>query len=107
VLGCAQAYSGGEWDHVLPRSAYPRLRDTFANIALACRSCHYLKDRFDPGGEEKDSWGRRTDLTDVERELLIQRVRDFLKPKREKYDETIRSAQKLLRTPRTDSSATE
>lgn len=99
VLTCAQAYRCASWDHILPKSPYRSLRHAFGNLALACSSCHALKGCFDPGKEEeRTSWAGKTDLADVERVMLIQRVRDYLKPMCENFDDALRSARSLVRT---------
>jgi 5-methylcytosine-specific restriction endonuclease McrA len=99
VLSSSQAYRGRNSDHILPKVKYPALRDSFANRALACRACHTSKGQFDPApGEPK--WSRKHDLTEEERQMLIERVRAHLEPKRKKEDEAIRSAAQLLRPVR-------
>lgn len=96
VLSSRQAWHGTHWDLILPKMRHPTLALNFNNYALACASCNTLKHDYDPACNEP-RWQDLIDLTDEERELLIQRVAKYILSIQESWDKTILSARQLLR----------
>src|SRR6476469_136652 len=75
LLESHAVYRGAESDHILPQYGYPLLINKLNNYVMACASCHKLKgSRFDPGKGEQ-CWKELGDLTDTQREQLIEVVK--------------------------------
>ncbi len=75
-------YACGKIDHLLPQSIYSHYASDPRNRILACDICNSLKGNHDPcyEGEVPEN------MLANKRDVLIQRARDILKPKREKVD---------------------
>jgi hypothetical protein len=71
---------------LLPKSKYPHLENNPSDWVLSCRLWNALKALWDPhtdGGKQIYFDGS---LTKEQRQILIQRVKDYLRPLRECLD---------------------
>jgi hypothetical protein len=99
LLESHHAYRGANSDHILPQRRYPLLINKLNNYAMACASCHKLKEqvtRFDPG-EGNSRWQEVDDLTDDERTTLIDAVKARIAPLHKLQNDEIDRAREFLR----------
>lgn len=69
------------YDHLLPVSKYPALKDFRWNKVLACRHCNFWKGRLDPAEANIPA-------TEDSRDRLIERARAYIQD-RQKNDEAL------------------
>ena len=79
LLSSPQALWLAESDHILPLSKYPELQDDPNNYAHTCGLCNKLKRNWNPIGNDP-AFPVADHLTDDQRQQLIARCREYLKP---------------------------
>ena len=82
LLSNLPVLDGADSDHLLPKAKYPHLRNVLSNYVMTCASCHKLKGKFDPA-QDDTQFQTCTNLTETDRNELINRVRERVKDRRQ------------------------
>lgn len=77
TLNFRDGYSSAAIDHLIPRSLLPELAMEIGNWVFSCASCNSMKSAYNPVSQGEDPQKMLLNS----REVLIQRVQDYLRPK--------------------------
>ncbi len=87
-------------DHLLPQKEYGWLEKAYSNQVLSCKPCNTLKSTWDAnkkGGEPVYLRSDGAELSESQRQVLIDRCRTYLDEAREKADEKLVNTLEILR----------
>jgi hypothetical protein len=91
--------TSAQLDHILPKSKYPDYKEEESNWVLACFCCNQIKRNYDPWTElpeEIKSMGLSVESLMNNRNLLIEKCREHLKPHLEKRKNIRNNINKIL-----------
>ena|SRR5438552_1916208 len=85
-------------EHLLPKKKYPGLEKEPSNLVLACRACNSRKGQWDPNrdGEPIYTASEGTQLTEEQRQELIERAKKYIKTKQVEHEKLFSQEKKLL-----------
>jgi len=92
ILKYRTGYSSAAIDHLLPASKYESLISNGTNWVFSCSSCNNMKKAFDPLDNGEDA----LEMLYSKKEVLIERVRAYLKERIESRTAEFEDVKSLL-----------
>jgi hypothetical protein len=90
-LTCAENYRQWQWDHIEPR--YRDGTDGFDNLACACRTCNWIKGRYNP----RDRAGIAATRDD-----LIKAATAYIQQQKAKIEQDLKRWREIVQSPGSD-----